>query len=73
LGFSQKWLKGWIFVLDLNLPKTLGGNNPWMSLHISMQPKSSQQLRFKRSNKRSKIGYQEGKIQSENFKELNGA
>jgi len=47
MGFSQNSSNGWIFVLELNLPKPIGGNDSQMSLHVLIQPKSTPKLRFK--------------------------
>lgn len=44
--------RDWIFVLELNMSKPLGVNDNWRFLHISIQPKSPQELEFNISNKR---------------------
>ena len=61
VGFSQNSSKEWIFVLELNLPKPLGGNDSQVSLHVLIQLKSPQKLRLKQiiKNKRRGISGEE--------------
>jgi len=61
MEFSQNSSNGWIFVLELNLPKPLGENDSQMSLHVLIQPKSPPKLRFKETTKIKRRGYRERK------------
>ena len=56
VGFSQNSSKEWIFVLELYVPKPLGGNDSQMSLHVLNQLKSPQRLRFKETTKIKRRG-----------------
>jgi len=51
MGFSQNSSKEWIFVLELNLPKPLGGIDSQVSLHVLIHLKIPQKLRFKEITK----------------------
>jgi hypothetical protein len=54
--FSQNSSKEWIFMLELNQPKPLGGNDSQVSLHILIQLKICQNLRFKEITKGKRRG-----------------
>ena len=43
-------------MLELNLPKPLGGNDSQMFLHTLIQPKRPQEIRFKETTKNKRRG-----------------